>query len=125
MNRTIPRAAAALLLAVAFTVTSATAATAKDGASTNQLYPNGCNTLCLYTNPWWAGSQVNYGGNDTSYSTSLNNKVSSYFNNTDCYVDFYSKANYTGTKTSVAPGSMSNWLGAGVDDTWTSHKYRC
>jgi len=125
MNRTISRAAAALLLAVAFTATSATVANAKDGASTNQLYPNGCSTLCLYTNPWWAGSQVNYSGSDNSYAASLNNKVSAFFNNTDCAVDFYSKANYTGTKTTVDAGEMSYWLSASTDDTWSSHKFRC
>jgi hypothetical protein len=124
MKRTLSRAAAALLLVVAFTATGASAASANDTVSPNQVYPNGCGTLCIYTDPWWAGSQINFGGNDASYSSSYDNKISSYFNNTDCYVDFYSKPNYAGTKTSVAPGSMNYWLGA-PNDTWSSHKYRC
>lgn len=124
MKRTLSRAAAALLLVFAFTTTGASAASANDTVSPNQVYPNGCGTLCIYTDPWWAGSQINFGGNDSSYSASYDNKISSYFNNTDCSVDFYSKPNYAGTKTTVAPGSMNYWLGA-PNDTWSSHKYRC
>ncbi|MGV8884489.1 MAG: peptidase inhibitor family I36 protein [Microbacteriaceae bacterium] len=125
MKRSFSRAAAALLLVVTFSATGASAATASDVLSPNQVYPNGCGTLCVYTDPWWAGSQINYGGNDSSYSSSYDNKISSYFNNTNCFVDFYAKANYAGKKTTVAPGSMSYWLAAGDNDTWSSHKFRC
>lgn len=124
MKRIIARAAGAALLVVAFTATGATAAQASDRVSINQVYPNGCGTLCLYTDPWWAGTQSNYGGNDSSYSSAINNKVTSYFNNTSCFVDFYSGANYTGTKTITAPGAMSYWLGS-PNDSWSSHKFRC
>ena len=124
MKSRIPRFAAVALLVLAFGATGTTAASASDRVSINQLYPNGCGTLCIYTDPWWAGSQINYGGNDASYPASYNNKISSFFNNTDCYVDFYSGANYTGTKTVTAPGSMNHWLG-GPNDSWSSHKYRC
>ena len=125
MPTTLARSTAAVLLALAFVAASTTVAHADDRVGTNQVYPNGCHSLCLYTNPWWAGSQVNYSGSDNSYATSLNNKVSAFFNNTDCAVDFYSKANYTGTKTTVDAGEMSYWLSASTDDTWSSHKFRC
>jgi hypothetical protein len=125
MPTTLARSTAAVLLALAFVAGSTTAAHADDRVGTNQLYPNGCNSLCLYTNPWWAGSQVDYTQSASSYGSGLNNKISAYFNNTDCAVDFYNGANFTGTKTTVAAGSMSYWISSSTNDTWSSHRIRC